>query len=230
MGNFSGKSHSITVITPMTPWNRRHLQLQFRLVSWGLYTKVTDDLVQLSFIHFANWSIIRRKDFPYLGGSQPRDRMKYDYLLFCSNFNGGWDQYIDAFSGVLPIGLNHVWDKSVKFPGAIPEAPFLRYIQFNQYSSDYYYNAIPGASATDVKSALELKQKLHQFAQESSSLTAEQFPFAFQKFLTSVQNNLGQTGEVEWMHKPVTHSSHLSHSSSTTNPGAMSSGQGDPHA
>lgn len=207
MGNFSGKTHSITVITPMTPRNRMRLQFQFRLVGWGLYTKVTEDLVQLSFIHFAHWSIIRRTDFPYLGGSQPRDRTKYDYLLFCSNFNGGWDQYIEAFSGVLPVGLNHVWDKSVKFPGPVPETPFLRYIKFNQYSSDYFYNAIPGASATDVKSALSLKQKLHQFAQESSSLSPDEFPFAFQRFLTETQAHLGATGEVEWMQQPLVQSS-----------------------
>lgn len=199
MGNFAGKANAITVITPMTPWKRRLLQLEFRAVSMGFYAQIQTQLVQLSFIHFAHWSIIRRTDFPCLGKDQPRDRTTYDYLVFCSNFNGGWDQYIDAFSGVLPLGLNNIWKMSVKYPGAIPESPFLRYIRFNQFSTDYYYNAVPGASATDVKSALSLKDKLHQFDRETAGHSAVDFAIAFSQFLTSIQTNLGETGVAEWM-------------------------------
>lgn len=199
MGNFAGKASAITVITPMTPSMRRLLQLEFRLVSWGFYAQIQTQLVQLSFIHFAHWTIIRGCDFPWLCQDQPRDRTSYDYLIFCSNFNGGWDQYIDAFSGVLPLGLNNIWNRSVKYPGALPESPFLRYIGFNQLSSDYYYNAVPGASATDVKSALSLKDKLHQFARETAGHSAVDFSIAFNQFLLTVQTNLGETGEAEWM-------------------------------
>lgn len=202
MGNFSGKANSITVITPMRPWLRRLLQFEFRLVSWGFFGTIQKQLVQLSFIHFAHWSIIRRGDFPCLSGSQKRDRTKYDYLLFCSNFNGGWDQYIDAFSGVLPLGLNNIWNLSVKYPGAVPESPFLRYIRFNQSSSDYFYNATPGASTTDVKSALALQANLHQFARETAGLSAVDFAIAFNRFLTTVQSHLGETGVPEWMLDP----------------------------
>lgn len=209
MGNFAGKANAITVITPMTPFKRRLLQLEFRLVSWGFYAQIQTQLVQLSFIHFAHWTIIRGSDFPCLGKNQPRDRTSYDYLVFCSNFNGGWDQYIDAFSGVLPLGLNNIWKMSVKYPGAVPEAPFLEYIRFNQESSDYYYNAVPGASATDVKSALSLKDKLHQLARETAGHSAVDFAIAFNRFLTTVQTNLGETGVPEWMQPspvPVRHS------------------------
>jgi hypothetical protein len=199
MGNFAGKAEAITVITPMTPWMRRLLQLEFRLVSWGFYAQIQTQLVQLSFIHFAHWSIIRGSDFPCLGKNQPRDRTSYDYLVFVSNFNGGWDQYIDAFSGVLPLGLNNIWDRSVKYPGAIPESPFLRYIRFNQFATDYYYNATPGASATDVKSALSLKDKLHQFDRETAGHSPVDFAIAFATFLTTIQTNLGETGVAEWM-------------------------------
>lgn len=199
MGNFSGKANAITVITPMTPFKRRLLQLEFLLVSWGFFGKIQRNLVQLSFIHFAHWSIVRGKDFPCLSATQARDRTKYDYLVFCSNFNGGWDQYIDAFSGVLPLGLNNIWRMSVKYPGAVPESPFLRYIKFNQYGSDYFYNAVPGASATDVKSALKLTEKLNDFARDSATLQPSEFKRAYARFLTTVQANLGETGPVDWM-------------------------------
>jgi hypothetical protein len=209
MGNFAGKADAITVITPMTPFRRRLLQVEFRAVSLGFYARIQTQLVQLSFIHFAHWTIVRSSDFPCLGANQPRDRTKYDYLFFCSNFNGGWDQYIDAFSGVLPLGLNNIWKQSVKYPGAVPETPFLEYISFNQLSSDYFYNAVPGASATDVKSALLLKAKLHQFARDTAGHSAVDFAIAFGQFLLTIQNNLGETGVAEWMQAPPVSERHL---------------------
>ena len=45
-----------------------------------------------------------RGGFPYLGGKQKKEALQYDYLFFFSNFNGTWNQYIDAFSAVLSSG------------------------------------------------------------------------------------------------------------------------------
>ena len=85
------------------------------------------DLKQLSFIHFARWVIVKRGQFPFLGGSQQPEELHYDYLLFCSNFNGTWNQYIDAFSSGIPTGLNVLWFWSTKYPGAVPITPFKEY-------------------------------------------------------------------------------------------------------
>ncbi len=59
-------------------------------------------LLGLNFIHFARWAIVRRNQWPDLG--QGKQDLANDYLLFCSNFNGTWDQYIDAFADGFPAG------------------------------------------------------------------------------------------------------------------------------
>jgi hypothetical protein len=41
---------------------------------------------------FARWAIIKRNQWPNLG--QANQALQNDYVLFCSNFNGRWDQYI----------------------------------------------------------------------------------------------------------------------------------------
>ena len=41
-------------------------------------------------------------------------------MLFCSNFNGTWDQYIDAFADGIPNGLDLFWYTSSKYPASIP--------------------------------------------------------------------------------------------------------------
>ena len=66
------------------------------------------DLINLSFIEFAHWVVLPRKRLPFLGKGQFKEDLQYDYLLFFSNFNGTWNQYIDAFSAVLSQGLNLV--------------------------------------------------------------------------------------------------------------------------
>jgi hypothetical protein len=199
MANISGKVTAITVLTPMRPWKRVILQALFRLVSWGFYSSIQQKLVKLSFIHFANWSVIRRSDFPHLDPDQPIDRPHYDYLLFCSNFNGDWDQYIDAFSQVIPLGMDNIWKWTEKFPGAVPETPFFNHIRHNQYSSDYYYTATPGAACSDIKSALALLAKLREFADRCGTEPPEQFARSYAAFLTTVQGNMGQTGLPEWL-------------------------------
>ncbi len=198
MANITGKATAITTLSPMSWWKSYVLRFLFRLISWGFFGRTQQLLIKLSFIHFAHWSIIRRDQFPQLSDEQPRDRPAYDYLLFVSNFNGSWDQYIDAFSMVIPTGLDNIWRWSEKYPGAVPEDKFFEYIKHNQYSSSYYYNATPEASATDVDSALILSHKLRAFAAASQAMDAEQFAESYKKFLLTVQNHLGEPGITEW--------------------------------
>jgi hypothetical protein len=59
------------------------------------------------------------------GGDRRRgERVRYRYLLFESNFNGTWDEYIDAFSEVVPTRMRLIWGSSYGFPGPLPVEPF----------------------------------------------------------------------------------------------------------
>ena len=97
-------------------------------------------LLGLSIIHFARWIIIRRDQWPDLG--QGKQSLRNDYMLFCSNFNGTWDQYIDAFSDAIPDGLDLLWYSSTSYPHSIPIGPFKSYIRANQIDTNYYYNSV----------------------------------------------------------------------------------------
>jgi hypothetical protein len=190
--NITGKTYALTAVTPMKPWKTIFL----RIFIWCLshFKALNNDLIQLSFIHFARWVIITKDQFPYLGGSQEREQLEYDYVLFFSNFNGTWNQYIDAFSSVLAIGLNLFWHWSDKYPGAVPITPFKNYIQRVQFETDHYYSAYPHAATNDVKAAHRVQAAVDAFAQESSGLTAEQFSKAYLQFVLRVQCDLGSTG------------------------------------
>lgn len=210
MSNIAGKSYAMNVITPVTglPYYTNRLlfwAVQFSvsrvLGNVGFFGKLIpmsfakyvysrlDGLLTLSLIHYARWAII--KDFPHLDRSQPEEELKYHYMLFFSNFNGSWKQYVDSFHMSIPSGLNLFWRKNVKYPGSVPLQPFHNYITYNQIWTNHYYNAYPMAASNDIKGAQELKEKLAAFATESANESPEEFQARFEELLFDQQRNLG---------------------------------------
>jgi hypothetical protein len=190
MSNVAGKAYAMNVLTPMRPartWINRFLFMVARALPETL-----SGLLGLSIIHFARWVIIRRKDWPDLG--QPASDLRNDYMLFISNFNGTWDQYIDAFADGIPNGLDLFWYSSIRYPHSIPITSFKNYIRANQVDTEYYYNATPGAAQRDIKAALRVRTQLLDLAARHSQLSPEAFAEAYRVALVAVQNDLGTHG------------------------------------
>lgn len=194
MNNISGKAYSMTVFTPIKRWTLWLNKLVIWFASKCIRPHHNSRLKKLSFIHFARWVIIPKHKFPRLSEEQPKERLNHDFLFFESNFNGTWDQYIDAFADVLPRGLNLIWYWSERFPGSRPVAPFKKYIVHNQIWTDYYFNATPGASTNDIKAGIRLRSALKDFYQEAKNLSDAEFKDQYHKLLAKVQNDLGRTG------------------------------------
>jgi hypothetical protein len=190
MSNIAGKAYGMNVITPMPRWCTFIQRLIF-MASRALPSTLKA-LMGLGLIHFARWVIIRRDQWPDLG--QGKQTLKHDYMLFCSNFNGTWDQYIDAFSDGLPGGLDLFWYASTKYPHSIPIMPFKNYITYNQIDTDYYYNATPGAAQRDIKSALRVLAEIRDLTALHSTAAVQDFAAAYRKSLLKIQNCLGSQG------------------------------------
>lgn len=190
MSNVAGKAYAMNVLTPMRPRRTWFNAFLFRAVR-ALPDRL-GGLLGLSIIHFARWVIIRRKDWPDLG--QGPERLANDYMLFCSNFNGTWDQYIDAFSDGLPTGLDMLWYSSTKYPNSIPITPFKNYIRHNQIDTDYYYIATPGAAQRDIKCALRAWDAVQRLEAAHGRAAPEEFAAIWARELALVQNDLGSPG------------------------------------
>ena len=187
MTNVAGKAYGMNVVTPMRPWKTWLNRLIFR-ASRALPGTLSG-LLGLSLIHFARWVIIKRDQWPQLG--QPPQTLRNDYMLFCSNFNGTWDQYIDAFADGIPSGLDLFWYSSSKYPNSIPITPFKNYIRANQIDTNYYYNATPGSGQRDVKLALRLARDLGQVNPDLDDVTLAD---AYKRVLRAAQSGLGSAG------------------------------------
>jgi hypothetical protein len=181
--NVEGRATAITVLTPVKPGGRFLLAAVFWFGRHATFT--LKKLHMLSFIHFARWIVIRR-----LPGTASEDRLHHTYLFFESNFNGLWDQYIDAFSEVVPARMKAIWGTSYGFPGPIPVEPFKQYIRKNEYLANHYWSAYPGATTTEIISAEHVAAAIDDLRRRADSMSPDAFRAAYEQMLTNVQGNL----------------------------------------
>ena len=90
-----------------------------------------------------------------------------------------WDQYIDAFSEVVPRRMKGIWGTSYGFPGPIPVEPFKAYIRKNEYVADHYWSAYPEGHDDEIISAQRVAQALDDFQQRSAGLDPDAFAAAY---------------------------------------------------
>ena len=191
MSNIAGKAYAMNVITPMPRW-RTWIQTVLFMIA-RITPQTLSGLLGLKLIHFARWVIIRRNQWPDPAGNGAQTLDK-DYMLFLSNFNGTWDQYIDAFADGIPQGLDLFWYASTKYPHSIPISTFKSYITANQIQTNFYYNATPGAAQRDIKAALRVRRELLALADQHRGGDAAAFAKAYREALTRLASSLASPG------------------------------------
>ena len=112
-------------------------------------------LTYSSFIHYARWAVIGVSPMGCRREAEPQ------YLLFESNFNGTWDQYIDAFSEVVPFRMKAIWGTSTASRdrtrrGVQGLHPPQRVI------ANHYCSAYPGATTSEISSAEHVETALNE--------------------------------------------------------------------
>ncbi len=184
--NVDDQAIAITVFSTVKWWGRAWLPLVFLFAR--TFPKSRGTLAQLSFIHFARWTLVHR--IPFNGPPQREEELRYAHLFFESNFNGGWEEYIDAFSHILTRGMTFFWGSSYGFPKPLPTAPFKAYIKGNELEASHFYSAYPESTTTMVLAALELDDKLAVFRQRTAHVDPDAFAAAWRELLTETQRCL----------------------------------------
>ena len=186
--NRLGRVRALTVFSLLRPpwaWPPGGVYLQRLIFALGR-TRTPDEVRRLSFIHFARLAIIRR--FPDHG--QEREEIVEPLLLFESNYDGTFDQYIDTFSEAIPQKMWAFWRTSYGFPGVKPVTPFKRYIRANEFTVEHYYSAYPEATTTTIGSALRLAASHAAFRKRARDMSDERFAAAYRSFLAHMQGDL----------------------------------------
>ncbi len=148
-GNVCGVASALTTLAPL-PHNR---VWQPRLMFWARRVLGPPRaLAPLSFIYFARTALVTDVD------------PDHAYIYFESHFNGGFDEYIDVFSYVVPQHMKRIWSTADGFPGPQPSTRFNKYIRKHDFEAAHFYSAYPKATVTDVGRALDLRDDLSRLA------------------------------------------------------------------
>lgn len=143
-----GQVTELTVIAPLKPGAATAL----RQVLNGLQTSPDSPIKKINTIHFARWVIFDNDT----------------RLLFTSNFDGDWVDYLRDFSQITPQGMDRIFGHCDGYPegGCADFEAFRAYVRKYQVPTDLFYAAYPESSVHAVLQALEVKQLVDDFVRK----------------------------------------------------------------
>jgi hypothetical protein len=174
----------LTVLSPVPFWWSLWIRLTW-VVAWLLRGLVQRPLRNLSFIHFAHWSLVGR--WP-ADPAVARDRAAPRTLVFLTTFDGSGTQYIEAFVRVVPRQIRAVYAGARDFPGTRRYRPVERYIADHCHAVDHFWSANPSVTTTTTARALELRSRLERFERRVAGADDRRFAREWERFLTSAQD------------------------------------------
>jgi hypothetical protein len=117
-------------------------------------------LRKLAFIHFAHWSLVDR-----IPANGPNSRkLAHPYILFQTNFNRGWKEYVEGFCLTIPFAMNANWRGGYGFPSPRPVSRFIEYVETRFTPEAHFYCAYPDASTRMVMAATHERSQFNRFA------------------------------------------------------------------
>jgi hypothetical protein len=118
-------------------------------------------LIGIPSIHFAHWALIddgRR-------------------LLFLSNFDGSWENYLDDFIDKASVGLTAIWSNTVDFPrtrflfyeGSRNGTLFKAWARETQTYSNVWYSAYKSLTVQSVDNNSSIREDLPKPLDETAT-------------------------------------------------------------
>jgi hypothetical protein len=122
---------------------------------------VKGKLMGIPTIHYARWVLIDNNQ----------------RLLFCSNYDGSWQQYLGDFIDKSGWGLTGIFSNSVGFPrskflffkGAYDEEHFLAWSRYYQIETQVWYSAYPKLSIKNINNNSQIRSELFKKLNEKRS-------------------------------------------------------------
>ena len=129
--------NQMSLLSDVQPERLLRLQIALGIISIGVkYLLPPGSLSDITSIHFAHWAII--------------DQGKR--LVFVSNYDGSWENYLGDFIDKASDGLNSIWNNTIGYPegGAQDIVPFKQYVREYQFLSQVFYSAYPDSTVQNL--------------------------------------------------------------------------------
>jgi len=142
---FAG-AQPLTAVMPIIPGHRAQLQQVLAGLARRIGSGGATPLDEIGTVHFARWAVLPAGDD---AGS----------LLFTSNFDGPWENYIEDFAAKSAPTFDAIYCHCEEWPpnGASDVDAFKAYVRKYEVQAEVYYRAYPMATVRQVRSALRFK-------------------------------------------------------------------------
>jgi hypothetical protein len=172
--NIAGATYSLMIWTPIRPGAEDELRAHLD----GL-DKRASPLAKLPRTHMARWIVV--PDMPVAPGTQLRDPLGNQYLLFTSNFDGDVDSYLHELVELMPVEAAQIWRHCVGCPQPAEGVALKAYLHRNQVDAGFAFAAYPDASVAQIKTALDKRARLIDFVVRAQEMAPAQRRKAFLK-------------------------------------------------
>jgi hypothetical protein len=154
----------------------------FRIVTLWIALTVIDVLARfwyvhgelggITTIHFARWVIVPDR--------RPDPMVRRHRLLFFSNYDGSWENYLGEFIDRAAGALTAVWSNTVGFPaaralrkeGAQDEEAFKRWTREHQLITQVWWTGISGSTVQNVRDDLWIRRRLERQLEDEEETIA----------------------------------------------------------
>ena len=156
--------NQFTQVVVMKPGMVRQLNFRIWMLRTGVlasYMFVKGKLLNIPTIHFARWVLFDNKK----------------HVLFFSNFDGSWQQYLSDFIDQSGWGLSGIFSNTVNFPptrfmvtgGAYDEEHFLAWSRSTQIPTNVWYSAYPRLSIKNIINNTRIRNELRDDLNEKQA-------------------------------------------------------------
>lgn len=161
--NIAGATYSLMIWTPIRPGAEDDL----RRILDGL-DKRASPLAKLPRTHIARWIVV--PDMPVAPGTDLRDPLANQYLLFTSNLDGDVDSYLHELVALMPEA-GEIWSHCVGCPQPAEGVALKAYLHRNQVDCGYAFAAYGEASVAQIRTALDKRARLIDFVVRAQEMT-----------------------------------------------------------
>jgi hypothetical protein len=177
-GNKTGVAYSLTVIAPIVAGHEETVRERIESMPVG----EDSPLARLDTLHFSRVQIF--SELVYQGAPQKPDRLRASHLVFTSTFDGELDPYLDAICSRLGPEADAWWQHCVGYPGTSDRAAFKRFIHAHRHDSNLFAAAYPSGTVARVHAALELRERIVDFAAAAQGFGAAELQQRFRETFT----------------------------------------------
>ena len=172
--NVAGRSYSLMVLTPIRDGEQDALRAYLERLARGS----ASPLARLPRTHMARLLIVAQMPVPP-GREDLEDALGGAYLLFTSNFDGDLDSYLGELAEALEPEAGEIWGRCIGCPRPAAGAALKAYLGRNQINSGVVFAAYGDASVARVRSALDKRERLVDFAIRAQDMAPRQRRKAF---------------------------------------------------